>query len=887
MKRKILRFLSAVIAVPVIASSVLFAKNVMAAEKTYDITANIPDYTYDEKYNTGKYFEPAKEGKYQAMIYFHGAPKEKNKSGLGILPERLRNDLNKWIDAGYCDPKVVICPKITNFSGEYGIQDFEEYFTKGYFDTLLADIKSGNFSKKIDTSKPIIVAGYSMGGSCALYAATTHKDDFYNVGAFSCSYCYYQEGSGWIKKKSDVVFSDRTDGRFYMSYGADEGSYFAGNYTTFLDAINNNGKNIPNRFKTHIYSEDFGPHDWRLFEPETFDFLYYYKFGTLPDEELTVNQCFCNITLSGTPSVGNTLTASCKSGYTSKFKYQWYRVDASTGTATAISGATENSYTLTAADKGYKIRCKVKDGNEYPGFSYKTTGVITSSSDKPALSGTVNVSGYFRYGQKLTATAANCNSSNLSYQWKIGDSNISGATGNTYVLKKEDINKYISCVVTDKNGKYTGSISSTKTLVMKGFGPAQPAVTAVDCSAPGASDGKILNVSTKMEYAKGSQDGPYKDCTGTEITGLSKGTYFVRVKETAYEDTGAITMVSIKEKAAPSPTNTNTPTPSPTNTNTPTPRPTNTNTPTPRPTNTNTPTPKATDTVTPTPVNEEPAGSTEVPTLTPAGNDDITSVPTPTESAGKKETVTPTAVPTKVPGSSVSPIPTTTASVTKAPSATPSVKATVTPSVTASVTPSATPAATNADAATKTDATDADKSAKVKIDKTENVKNGVSIKWSSSADAKSFNILRSTDGKKFLPVKTVDASVTSYTDKTAKNGIIYSYKIEAVNGKLWEQSEVSEICRLDAVKISKKNSKKTKTAYLKWKKNPKASGYEIRYVLKNKVKTITVKNAKTVSRTIKKLKSKKKYKISVRAYRQAGNIKYYGAWSKTYKLKIK
>ena len=232
---------------------------------------------------------------------------------------------------------------------------------------------------------------------------------------------------------------------------------------------------------------------------------------------------------------------------------------------------------------------------------------------------------------------------------------------------------------------------------------------------------------------------------------------------------------------------------------------------------------------------------------------------------------------------------------TKAPSATPSVKATVTPSVTASVTPSvtasvtpsATPAATNADAATKTDATDADKSAKVKIDKTENVKNGVSIKWSSSADAKSFNILRSTDGKKFLPVKTVDASVTSYTDKTAKNGIIYSYKIEAVNGKLWEQSEVSEICRLDTVKISKKNSKKTKTAYLKWKKNPKASGYEIRYVLKNKVKTITVNKAKTVSKTIKKLKSKKKYKISVRAYKQAGNIKYYGAWSKTYKLKIK
>ena len=816
MKGRLLRFLSTVAMIPVIASSVFFAKNVMAAEQTYNGT--IKDYTYDEQYNTGKYFEPVKDGKYQAIIYFHGASEPINSCDLGNLPERLKNDLNKWIDAGYCDPKVVITPKITNYKSTWGITDFEEYFTGGYFETLLNDVKSGAFSDKIDTSKPIIVAGYSQGGSAALFAATRHKTDLYNVGAFSCSYCFYLEGSGWVKKKSDVVFSDRTDGRFYMSYGAGEGSYYAGNYTTFLDATNNNGKNIPNRFKTHIYSTDYGSHGWRIFEPETFDFLYYYKFGTLPDEEITVNQCFCNITLSGSQTVGSTLTAECKSSYTTNLRYQWYRVDASTGTATAISGATDKSYTLTAADKGYKVRLRVTDGNGFAGFSYKTTGVITSSSDKPALSGSVNVSGYFRYGQKLTATEANCNSSNLSYQWKIGDSNISGATGNTYVLKKDDINKYISCVVTDKNGNYTGSISSTKTLVKKGFGPAQPAVTAVDCSAKGVSDGKILNVSTKMEYAKESQDGPYQDCTGTEITGLSKGTYFVRIKETAYEDTGAITMVSIKEKEdGPTPT----------------------------------------DTVTPTPVSEEPAG----PTATPAGNDDITSVPSPTEPAGKTETVTPTAVPSTVPGSSVSPAPT---------------KAV-----------SATPAGTSSDAADKNDSSDADKSAKVKIDKIENVKKGISLKWSSSVDAKSFNILRSTDGKKFLPVKTVAASVTSYTDKKAKNGIIYTYKIEAVNGKVWEQSEPAEICRLTAVKIKKKASKKAKTAYLKWKKNSKASGYEIRYVLKNKVKTITVKNAKTISKTIKKLKSKKKYKISVRAYKQAGNIKYYGCWSKSFNIKVR
>ena len=95
------------------------------------------------------------------------------------------------------------------------------------------------------------------------------------------------------------------------------------------------------------------------------------------------------------------------------------------------------------------------------------------------------------------------------------------------------------------------------------------------------------------------------------------------------------------------------------------------------------------------------------------------------------------------------------------------------------------------------------------------------------------------------------------------------------------------IFRLDTVKVKSKKSKKAKTLYLKWKKNPKADGYEIRYVLNNKVKTITVNKAKTVSKTIKKLKSKKKYQFAVRAYKQSGNIRSYGSWSKTFNIKIK
>jgi len=46
----------------------------------------------------------------------------------------------------------------------------------------------------------------------------------------------------------------------------------------------------------------------------------------------------------------------------------------------------------------------------------------------------------------------------------------------------------------------------------------------------GGSDGKITGVNEQMEYCK-SEDSLYIACTGTEIAGLSAGTYKVRYKE--------------------------------------------------------------------------------------------------------------------------------------------------------------------------------------------------------------------------------------------------------------------------------------------------------------------------------------------------------------------
>lgn len=69
---------------------------------------------------------------------------------------------------------------------------------------------------------------------------------------------------------------------------------------------------------------------------------------------------------------------------------------------------------------------------------------------------------------------------------------------------------------------------------------------------------------------------------------------------------------------------------------------------------------------------------------------------------------------------------------------------------------------------------------------------------------------------------------------------------------------------------------------LKWSKSPSATGYEIRYGIKGQKDTdiINIKNVRTTSRKIDKLKSKKTYQVSIRAYKRKGGRMLYSPWSK-------
>ena len=81
--------------------------------------------------------------------------------------------------------------------------------------------------------------------------------------------------------------------------------------------------------------------------------------------------------------------------------------------------------------------------------------------------------------------------------------------------------------------------------IEKGDRVAPTGITAENASN-GASDGKIKGVTTEMEY-RASDISSYTACTGTEITGLKKGTYYVRFKENANYNASSDFAVTVGE----------------------------------------------------------------------------------------------------------------------------------------------------------------------------------------------------------------------------------------------------------------------------------------------------------------------------------------------------
>lgn len=140
--------------------------------------------------------------------------------------------------------------------------------------------------------------------------------------------------------------------------------------------------------------------------------------------------------------------------------------------------------------------------------------------------------------------------------------------------------------------------------------------------------------------------------------------------------------------------------------------------------------------------------------------------------------------------------------------------------------------------------------------------------------------------------KTVvaDEKATEDMVTTALTQLQAAVKALAKAPVIQEQPSKEDEIKLATVKITQAKNNKKRAVQLKWKKVENASGYEI-HMSQKKTKGYkkigTIKKAKTVTFTKKKLKKGKKYYFKVKAYATVNGKTVYGEFSKPKMVKVK
>ncbi len=156
---------------------------------------------------------------------------------------------------------------------------------------------------------------------------------------------------------------------------------------------------------------------------------------------------------------------------------------------------------------------------------------------------------------------------------------------------------------------------------------------------------------------------------------------------------------------------------------------------------------------------------------------------------------------------------------------------------------------------------------------------GVVIKWSKCAGAKGYYVYRKTSSSGWTKIATLEGvSKVSYVDKNVKNGVTYTYRIKAYNGKTVSAYNYNgvKIIFLNAPKVS--SIKSTSSGMqVKYSATAGAQGYYIyRKTSDTSWKKIaTVKSGSTKVYYDKKTQKGKSYAYTVRAYKNSSQSSYY------------
>ena len=209
--------------------------------------------------------------------------------------------------------------------------------------------------------------------------------------------------------------------------------------------------------------------------------------------------------ISGTVQVGEELTALTDGIMDDDvlddvFTYQWVRVDADgTSNEEDITDALSSTYTLTADERGKKVKVEVRFVDILGGEETRTSAPTATLAGTPntAATGAPTITGTAQVGQTLTAVttgimdADGLTSPTYTYQWIRVDgteADIAGENSSTYILVDADLGTTLKVRVTfaDDLG-HTETLTSAATATVGAAATGPPTVTDVAVTSTPAS----------------------------------------------------------------------------------------------------------------------------------------------------------------------------------------------------------------------------------------------------------------------------------------------------------------------------------------------------------------------------------------------------------------
>ena len=209
--------------------------------------------------------------------------------------------------------------------------------------------------------------------------------------------------------------------------------------------------------------------------------------------------------ISGTVQVGEELTALTdgimdEDELDDVFTYQWVRVDADgTSNEEDITDETDATYTLTADDRGKKVKVEVRFVDILGGEETRTsapTATLAGVLNIPAT-GAPTITGTAQVGETLTASTTGIADANgltsptYTYQWIRVDgteADIAAANSSTYILVDADLGTTLKVKVTfDDDASHTETLTSAATATVGAAATGPPTVNDVAVTSTPAS----------------------------------------------------------------------------------------------------------------------------------------------------------------------------------------------------------------------------------------------------------------------------------------------------------------------------------------------------------------------------------------------------------------